>query len=102
MIAPEPLPEWSPMTRAWWERVWAQPFADRYVETDVYGLRTLARLVERYIVEPTQELRDETLAWAERFGLTPASRVDLGWAIEAKPSAGDVDMLVKERGGHRP
>lgn len=80
--------EWDPLTRAWWDEVWASPMADQYLKADVPGLWMLARLVDRYWAKPSPTLAAEIRMGRQDYGLSPLSRRRLEWAVQrVEPTA---------------
>lgn len=65
---------WHPLTLKWWGYVWSSAVAERYVQTDAYGLYALALLKDRYWDNPSTALSTEIRLQEDRFMLSPRAR----------------------------
>lgn len=89
IVAP-PLPEgigWHPLTRSWWEGIWASPMAPEYADMDIHGLYRVAMLMNDFWMAETPKQRAEIQVRLEKadadFGTNPLARRRLEWQIEA-------------------
>ena len=89
-----------------WADLWSGPTAGRYSGADVSGLRTLTRLYDaRARATKASEVRglsQEIRLVSESFGLSPTSRLRLGWGdvdegAAARASVPPVSEVVAER-----
>lgn len=72
----------DPRTRSWWRAVWASPMAAEYLPADEIGLVILADLIERYWKTPGTKLAAEIRQQEARYGISPAARRTLQWAVD--------------------
>ena len=79
---------WDKRTRSEWRSIWTSPMASMYTESDQEGLLKLMEMVDAFhsTDAPDMKLRllSEIRLQRELYGLTPASRMRLGWEIEAE------------------
>jgi len=84
---------WHARVVDWWASVWRSPMAGEYLESDKAGLYLLAELHQRFWTVPgartvaslAAEIRQQEI----RFGLSPAARRKLQWAIEQGETAAE-------------
>ncbi len=91
-VKPELLQSLShPMTKFWWDTIWASPMTSEWVDADVPDLLALAALVDQFWNEPDPKRHAEIRMAGREFGLSPMSRRSLQWEIKrvetAKPAA---------------
>lgn len=85
--------EWLPITRQWWDDLWASPMSPEYIDADYWQLLILADLYDRYWRAPSQtaakEMAGEIRLQRQAFGITPYDRRRLEWTIEEAETAKD-------------
>lgn len=93
---------WHPMVVEWWASVWRSPMASEYLDADMkgglYGLADLYQL--RWTLRDTGALKEilgEIRLQEVRFGLSPADRSRLRWAIEQGETAAERTEARRER-----
>lgn len=86
---PEREPAWHAMTTAWWETIWASPMVGEWVDADVPGLLSLAKLVDAFWVTTVDapKIHAEIRMASREFGLSPLSRRSLQWEIRRVEAA---------------
>lgn len=93
---------WHPMVVAWWASVWRSPMASEYLDADKKGgLYLLADLHQlRWTLRDSvalKEIAGEIRLQEVRFGLSPADRSRLRWAIEQGETAAERTEARRER-----
>lgn len=85
-------PQWYPVVREWWKRVWSSPMVDEWTDSDIDALYLAARLQQQFWDPETKDsTRNQTSAEIRQLmcqcGLTPMSRRSLQWEIERADEA---------------
>lgn len=94
---------WHPMVIAWWSSVWRSPMASEYLDPDIRGgLYLLADLHQkrwevRDDAHALKEIASEIRLQEAHFGLSPADRSRLRWAIEQGETAAERTEARRER-----
>jgi len=100
--ARKPQP-WHPMVLEWWASVWRSPMASEYLDADMKGgLYMLADLHQarwdvRGDASKLRELAAEIRLQEVRFGLSPADRSRLRWAIDQGERAAEQTEARREK-----
>lgn len=72
---------WWVEIRRWWASIWEAPWATLYETVDHHGLVMLAMMKQQYLEKPSNALAKEIRYREEQYGLTPAARARLRWAV---------------------
>jgi hypothetical protein len=73
--------DWSEATIEAWRVWWASPQATQWQKSDVPQLVQMAAAYDRALASPGGDAAKEYRQWADRFGLTPLSRLRNRWII---------------------
>lgn len=71
-----------PLVHRWWAKLWKEPMAPRWLQTDIEGLYLIARLRHDFWTNGGTTLAAEIRQQERRFGLDQAARNSLDWRIE--------------------
>lgn len=93
--------EWHSFTLMEWKSWWLSPMADKWIDSDFYGLYKLACLTDKYFKTDDIEALKEIRLQEPRFGLTPLDRSRLQWEIVRGDEAG-TKKPAKPRPTSRP
>ena len=86
-----------PMTRLWWDTIWASPMVAEWVDADVPDLLALGALVDLFWRDPDPKLHAEIRMAGREFGLTPMSRRSLQWTVRRVEQATPAAPPVRSR-----